>query len=204
MKISKEKAAENRSLLLTSALRLIKAHGIDGVGVADISKSAGLTHGALYAHFSSKNALIAEALSQNLDLGFEHLSSEKNEILLSDYLDSYLSIYHRDHPADGCPMAASASEISRQTIDISSSYTTGFAKIAKAIRKKLGKSNSGINKDMRSLAIVSALVGGVAIARATASIDPEMSNQILQSVRILIKDIEGEKPQRKRREKCSE
>jgi len=63
MKVSREKAAENRETLVTAASRLFREQGIDGVGVADISKAAGLTHGALYAQFDSKQALAAQALA---------------------------------------------------------------------------------------------------------------------------------------------
>jgi len=73
MKISKEKAAENRQALIQAASRLFKEKGIDGVGVAEISKAAGLTHGALYAHFSSKDELAAEAMGYNAQKARERL-----------------------------------------------------------------------------------------------------------------------------------
>src|SRR5258708_14488391 len=66
MKVTKEKSAENRAALTRTASRLFQERGIDGVGVAEISKAAGLTHGALYAQFPSKQALPAEALAHRL------------------------------------------------------------------------------------------------------------------------------------------
>lgn len=191
MKIRKAKAEENRSVLIAAASRLTKEFGINGVGVEGISKGAGLTHGALYAHFSSKDALIAAALSQNFKMGAECLNDSTSHISLDHYLDSYLSIVHRDNPADGCPMAASASEIGRQDEEIGLSFTEGFLDIAEAINKKLGSSKSSLSRQTRSFAIISALVGGVAMARATAKTDPEVSLQILNSIRMLIRDFEG-------------
>lgn len=67
MKVSKEKSAENRVALLDAASRLFRLHGVDGVGVNEIAKAAGLTQGALYAHFGSKEALVAEAFSHGFD-----------------------------------------------------------------------------------------------------------------------------------------
>jgi AcrR family transcriptional regulator len=66
MKVTKEKATENRAALLRAASRLFQERGIDGVGVAEISKKAGLTHGALYAQFPSKEALAAEAFTSEI------------------------------------------------------------------------------------------------------------------------------------------
>ena len=64
MKVSKEQVAQNREALIQAAARMFREHGIDGVGVAEICKRAGLTHGALYAQFASKNALAAEAFAE--------------------------------------------------------------------------------------------------------------------------------------------
>jgi AcrR family transcriptional regulator len=66
MKVTKEKATENRAALVRAASRLFRERGIDGVGVAEISKKAGLTHGALYAQFPSKEALAAEAFTSEI------------------------------------------------------------------------------------------------------------------------------------------
>src|ERR1700722_20580321 len=107
LKVTKEKAAENRAALVQAAGRLFRERGIDGVGVAEISKKAGLTHGALYAQFPSKEALAAEAFASGLKPGFEKVSADRNgrPATLTDFLDDYLSSEHRDNPATGCPMA---------------------------------------------------------------------------------------------------
>src|ERR1700676_2125010 len=66
VKVTREKSAENRAALIKTAARMFRERGIDGVGVAEISKGASLTHGALYAQFPSKQALVAEALAHGL------------------------------------------------------------------------------------------------------------------------------------------
>src|SRR5882757_2325839 len=111
LKVTKEKAAENRAALVQAAGRLFRERGIDGVGVAEISKKAGLTHGALYAQFPSKEALAAEAFESAFKGGLEQLTADLDgrPPTLTDFLDWYLSFAHRVKLATGCPMAASAS-----------------------------------------------------------------------------------------------
>src|SRR5271163_1368478 len=98
MKVTKEKSAENRAALIKTAGRMFRERGIDGVGVAEISKAAGLTHGALYAQFPSKQALAAEALAHGLARGHTYMTALKSHCAptLSDYLDLYLALDHRD------------------------------------------------------------------------------------------------------------
>src|SRR3979409_283203 len=78
LKVTKEKAAENRAALVQAAGRLFRERGIDGVGVAEISKKAGLTHGALYAQFPSKEALAAEAFASAFKQGFERMTADRD------------------------------------------------------------------------------------------------------------------------------
>ncbi len=113
MKVTREKSAENRATLIETAARMFRERGIDGVGVAKISKAAGLTHGALYGQFTSKQALVAEALAHRLARSHAYMTAPKphGAPTLSDQLYLYLSLDQRDNLADGCAMAASASEI---------------------------------------------------------------------------------------------
>src|SRR5271167_5277992 len=93
MKVTKEKSAENRAALIETAGRLFRERGIDGVGVAEISKKAGLTHGALYAQFPSKEALAAEAFTSGLTPVLEQIIADRDgsPAALADFLDDYLS-----------------------------------------------------------------------------------------------------------------
>jgi TetR/AcrR family transcriptional repressor of nem operon len=129
MRISKEKAAENRNALVRAASKLIRERGIDGVGVAEISKAAGLTHGALYAHFRSKEELALAALVHGLEQTCAGLREAGADGVpgLSRFLDGFLSPAARDDYAGNCPMAASASEIGRQDRAISVCFSEGYA-----------------------------------------------------------------------------
>src|SRR5271168_3126185 len=108
MKVTKEKSAENRAALVQTAARLFRERGIDGVGVAEISKQAGLTHGGLYAQFPSKEALAAEAFAAAAQEGWDRIEEHRGDgpAALADILNYYLAVGHRDNLASSCPMSA--------------------------------------------------------------------------------------------------
>ena len=195
MKISKEKAAANRAALIETASRLFRQKGIDGVGVAEISKSAGLTHGALYAHFPSKEALAAEALAWSLEQSNTKLYSGTvdGEPDLERFVSDYLSVDKLDNYADTCAMAASASEIGRQDVATSSTYTEGYLVLVRAFERRVAANNPGADALATAMGIVAAMVGGLSVARATAKARPEVSAQALRGVRHMI-DIALGKP----------
>jgi TetR/AcrR family transcriptional repressor of nem operon len=194
LKVSREKAAENRAALVQAAALLIRERGIDGVGVAEISQKAGLTHGALYAQFPSKEALTAEAFTSAAREGYEEITADRNgrPATLTDFLDSYLSVGHRDNLATGCPMAASASEIARQDRLVCERFKEGFEQIVSVIESRLGTSVVGAEKHQRALAVMAAIMGGVAASRAVAKADSRLSNEILRAVRQIVGEIGGE------------
>jgi TetR/AcrR family transcriptional regulator, transcriptional repressor for nem operon len=194
LKVTKEKATENRAALVQAAGRLFRERGIDGVGVAEISKKAGLTHGALYAQFPSKEALAAEAFASALKPGLEKMTADRDgrPATLADLLDSYLSLDHRDNLAGGCPMSASASEVARQNKMVSERFTEMFEQVVALIERDLGDSPVNADKHQRALAMMAAMVGGVAASRAVAKADPKLSNQILRAVRQIVAEVGGE------------
>src|SRR5580692_5191998 len=176
MKVTKEKAAENRAALVRAAGRLFRERGIDGVGVAEISKKAGLTHGALYAQFPSKEALAAEAFASGLKPGLEMTADrDGSPAALADFLDHYLSLEHRDNLAAGCPMAASASEVARQDKVICERFAEGFEHFVAVVERGLGASPVKAENRQRALAMMAAMIGGVAASRAVARTDPKLS-----------------------------
>jgi len=194
LKVTKEKAAENRAALVQAASRLFRERGIDGVGVAEISKKAGLTHGALYAQFPSKEALAAEAFASALKPGFERMTADRNgrPPTLTDYLDDYLSFDHRDNLAAGCPMSASASEVARQDKVVGERFMEGFEELAALMEHELGASPVKAENRQRALAMMAAMIGGVAASRAVAKANPTLSNQILLAVRRIVGEVGGE------------
>ena len=201
MKVSKEQVAQNRDALLQAAGRLFRERGIDGVGVAEICKHAGLTHGALYAQFPSKEALAAAALADGAARanGWMTRAVKGGEPTLTDHLDTYLSSQHRDNLGGGCAMAASASEIARQPRDVSVAFTDGFNQLVGIIERTLARSGSAAERRQRALAITAAMIGGVAAARATAKANPALSDDILVAVRRLLDEVGAKaKPRAKR------
>src|SRR6266446_4672550 len=197
LKVTKEKAAENRAALVQAAGRLFRERGIDGVGVAEISKKAGLTHGALYAQFPSKEALAAEAFASANKGGLERMTADRDgrPATLTDYLDWYLSFDHRDNLATGCPMSASASEIGRQDKVVSERFTEGFEQLVALMERGLGASPVKAENRQRALAMAAAMIGGVAASRAVAKTDPKLSNEMLRALRRIVGEVGGEKRQ---------
>ncbi|MBU0523120.1 MULTISPECIES: TetR/AcrR family transcriptional regulator [Pseudomonas] len=188
MKISKEKSEANRAALVETASRLFREKGIDGVGVAEISKSAGLTHGALYAHFPSKEALAAEALAWSLEQGNAKLytGTVDGEPDLERFLSDYLAVDSLDNYAEHCAMAASASEIGRQDVAISAKFTEGYMVLVRAFERRVAANNPDVNALATAMGIVAAMVGALSVARATAKARPEVSAEVLRGVRHMI------------------
>ncbi len=194
MKVSREQVAQNRDALVQAAGRLFRERGIDGVGVAEICKQAGLTHGALYAQFPSKEALAAEALADGVARSNAWMTARRGarEPTLTDHLDAYLSSQHRNELEKGCAMAASASEIARQPDNVSVAFTDGFSQLVDVIERSLAKTGSAPDRRQRALAITSAMIGGLAASRATSKASPALSDDILVAMRRVLGELGGE------------
>ena len=193
MKVSREKAAENRETLVTAASRLFREQGIDGVGVAEISKAAGLTHGALYAQFDSKQALAAQALAHGLRRAEVPLKNAADKGGLAACLDFYLSPKQRDNLAGGCAMAASASEIARQDVSVSTEFANGLERMAAIIEATLDRALLAKSRRQRALSIASSLIGAIAASRAVAKSDPRLANEIIAAARQILEEAGGER-----------
>lgn len=118
-RVSQAQAEENRRRVVDTASRLFREQGTQ-VSVADLMKAAGLTHGAFYKQFASKEALVDEAtahafaeLAQRHSAGLERYDGQRGAAQQA-LIDTYLSVEHRDDPADGCPVAALATDIARE------------------------------------------------------------------------------------------
>jgi len=188
MRISKEKSAENRASLVRAASKLIRERGIDGVGVAEISKEAGLTHGALYAHFRSKEELALAALSFGLEETRARLEEHGREGMqgLARFVDHFLSADCRDDYACAGPISASASEIGRQDGAISLRFAEGYLDMVRTFERELEAARPGEDAHARALTLVAALVGAQAVARGAAKGDPALSERVLSAARKVI------------------
>src|SRR5260370_25620125 len=117
MRVSKEKAAQNREQILTAAARLFREQGIGATGVDSITDDAGLTHGAVYSQFGSKEAIAAEAvrlpLTRSKHLWDRMVERRGKKKVFPPIVAQYLSAAHRDRARQGCLIAAIGSEIPR-------------------------------------------------------------------------------------------
>nr|WP_314538871.1 helix-turn-helix domain-containing protein [uncultured Massilia sp.] len=191
MRISKEKAAENRAALIRAASKLFRERGIDGVGVAEISKEAGLTHGALYAHFRSKEELALEALSYGLDQTASRMYSTTINGMpdLGSYLDDYLALDALYDYANRCPMSAAASEIGRQDKAISARFAEGYMVMVRAFERQIADNEPGSDALARAMVVVATMIGSIAIARGAAKGNPQVSEQVLKAARAKIDEL---------------
>jgi len=173
MKVSREQVLENKRTILEAAGRLFREHGFDSVTVADVMKSAGLTHGGFYGYFKSKDDLIAQALAEVLGRAATPPAD------LATYGARYLSSDHRNNVAGGCPVAALASETTRQTGGARAEMTAGL----KAQIERLSRIAPGTPAHKRRAAIGSwaAMVGAMILARM--SDDAELSDEVLNETR---------------------
>ena len=192
MKVTKQKAAEHRAAIVEAAGRLFRERGFDGVGVAEITRAAGLTHGGFYGHFASKDALAAEAcghaFAESLALLQARLDRPDGDLLR--YVNSYLSERHRDRRDGGCPMAAYGTEVPHQDGAVQAQFADGVGRFVDAIAARLPVVGDDPSEHRRrAIAIVAALVGGLTLARATASSSPELSAEILASLRAQVAEL---------------
>ena len=182
MKVSREQAAQNRERIVQVAAKLFRERGFDGIGVADLMKAAGLTHGGFYGHFGSKEDLAAEASDRALKDIQQYWSGvvDKNpDEAFSTIVNRYLSEGHRDTPGKGCLVAALGSDLGRQARPVRRVVTDGIqAFIGQLMQLVPGKLKPARRR--RALTDFAAMVGAVTIARAVD--DPALSKDVLDAV----------------------
>ena len=192
MKLTKEKAADNRQSIIETAGRLFREHGFDGVGVADLMKAAGFSHGGFYNHFPSKAALAAEAASS----GLKHSRSELLDVLMNEqrpgssglakHVEHYLSPEHLDDRAGGCTIASLACDAARRNEEIQVGFAPGIEEELNTFASYFAKGDSKEDQGSslaareRAIQLMSELVETVILARAVAHANPSRSDQILQ------------------------
>jgi TetR/AcrR family transcriptional repressor of nem operon len=179
MKVSREQAAENRARVIEVAGRLFREKGFDGVGVADIMKGAGLTHGGFYGQFASKDDLAAQACTQTLDRSVARWAQlAVGEDPLAAIVTVYLAPSHRNAPGNGCALSALSGDAVRQPDAVRSVFTRALQSIA-GILTKLVPGVSRAARRRRALATMAGLVGAVILSRAVT--DADLSDEILQA-----------------------
>lgn len=167
-----------RRRIVEMAGRRLKADGIDGSGVAALMADAGLTNGAFYAHFASKEDLVATAIAGQLRGQREQFSTappgrDGVELMMREYL----SAAHRDNPEDGCPSAALLPEIGRSSEATRRAYTEGVLAIADEIAGRLAPDDPQSARG-KTLGLFALLIGTMQLSRALA--DPRLADEVLE------------------------
>jgi TetR/AcrR family transcriptional regulator, transcriptional repressor for nem operon len=185
VKVSRERVAENYQALVATARKLLKERGFDGAGVVDISREAGLTQGALYGKFKSKDQLTAEALGEALKEGaaFVQQLREHTDDAIGAYLDAYVSQSHVKDAGSGCMIAACISDICRQNDAIGKVFADGLRRLLEKIQGAFPEEMPAEVAHDRAIALLSAMVGSVAIARAVEATDPSLSRDVITAAR---------------------
>ncbi|QIY68865.1 TetR/AcrR family transcriptional regulator [Streptomyces sp. RLB1-33] len=195
-RITKEDKARNRQNILEAAGRMFRSEGIDAVGIAELMKEAGLTHGGFYNHFASKNDLAVEVCGASFAASLGGLARTIEDgpgqggSPLERVVAGYLSTAHRDAPDGGCPSASLVTDAGRHSEAVQSAYAegvegylTGFA--AEFLREAEEKGHDFDPGEARHRAIrlLSEMVGALMLARAVRHVEPELSDEILQTGR---------------------
>jgi TetR/AcrR family transcriptional repressor of nem operon len=186
MKVSRDVAAANRERVLKAAARLFREHGIDGVALTDVMREAGLTHGAFYGQFASKEALAAEAARHAMEASAARWA-RREPVDLPTFAAAYLSAEHRDRPDRGCPLPTLAVEAARRGGAVKEAIGEGVQGAAGRLAARMARTPPEERLDA-ALAALSTLVGAVVLSRAVG--DRSLSDRILAAARTAIEEAE--------------
>jgi len=192
MRYDTEHKQRTHEKIVREAAKAIRQQGPDKVGIASLMTRLGLTQGGFYAHFKSKNILIAEAIT--------HIFDERNEAFqeimkdvdpaegLAKFIDRYLSTQHRDRRDKGCPVVALNSDLARMPAVAKKRFEAGMQRMTESladIMKKLNKPHP----HALATSILTEMVGAMAVARSVSNTN--LSEQILETARASIKERVG-------------
>jgi TetR/AcrR family transcriptional regulator, transcriptional repressor for nem operon len=177
MRYSKDHKQATRQRILEAAGRRFKEDGIDGAGVAAVMSEAGLTNGAFYAHFASKEDLVANVLADQLRTQRQSFDAQPPDRGgLEAFIRSYLSAQHRDQFADGCPSAALLDEIARRPAATKQVYTDELMGVIDDIASHLDRTDAEAART-DALTLFGLMLGTLQLARTLT--DRDLSDQLL-------------------------
>ena len=177
MRYSKDHKQATRQRIVEAAGRRFKEDGIDGAGVATVMSDAGLTNGAFYAHFRSKEDLVANVLADQLRGQRDSFDAEPSDRMgLEVFVRAYLSPEHRDECAEGCPSAALLDEIVRRPAVTRQVFTDELMGLMSDIAERLDPTDVEAART-NALTLFGLMVGTLQLARALT--DRGLSDQLL-------------------------
>ncbi len=187
-----------RQRIIEAAGGRLKRDGVHGSGIATLMADAGLTNGAFYAHFESKDDLVASALAEQLREQRESFSAQPpGRAGLEQIVRGYLSVEHRDSPEDGCPSAALLDEIGRSPVATKRAYTDGLLVVIDDVAARLASDDPNWAR-MNTLSVFALMVGTLQVSRALA--DRQLADEVLeQGIQNALALLGAEHPSRRRR-----
>ena len=190
MRLTKEQAEQNRHLIVETASRMFRLHGVENVAVADIMKEAGFTHGGFYNHFESKDELAAEAIASAFDVVANDLWEKlayrrRSQESLSSFVARYLSPQHRDTKSGGCPASAFPVDAARNGKTVQTAFVKGIETYLDLIAAQMDGDEQQARQ--QAIALFSGLVGAMMLSRAVKKSDPTLSDELLSSTRKTLK-----------------
>jgi len=182
MRKSKQEAARTRERIVTAAAARFRQHGIVATGLSDLMAAAGLTHGGFYRHFESKDQLVTEASAAALTALLDDLASvaagKRGRTGLKAVATKYLSTEHRDHPDEGCPLAALGSELARANAKTRKAATAGFLRLVDIIASQFDQAQPAEAKK-RGIVAAATMIGALTMSRIVT--DEAISKALLRN-----------------------
>lgn len=181
MRVSRDQAEKNRQTVINVASQLFREHGFDGIGLKDVMEAAGLTQGAFYKQFASKEDLEAQASKRALESisdRWSGVAEAKPKDPLGAVISLYLSMEHRDERGAGCPLVALGSDAARQGADVKASFEAGIRKYLETLEGWVGGANGEDSTD-RAMVAFSTMVGALMLSRAVN--DKRLAKHLLQA-----------------------
>jgi len=171
---------ESHDRIVQVAAERFREHGIDGIGLADLMRAAGLTHGGFYRHFASREELVVAAIERALGQGSRAVEAiaKIKEAPLTKVVDGYLSAAHRDSLATSCAVTTLAADVARGSNRARSAYTRQVETYLGLLTRLIGGNKQKTTR-RKAIAALSTLVGALSMARAVN--DEKLSQEILRS-----------------------
>jgi len=164
-----EHKQRTRDAILAHAAQAIRAAGPDRIGVKDVMARAGLTQGGFYAHFASKEDLVAAAIETMFEgrrqMAIDAFDGREPRAGLIAYVDSYLSDRHRRNPALGCPLPALSADIARMPEEARETFAAGMERLIAMLAEKLGAAGHDRAEPL-ARSILAEMIGALALSRA--------------------------------------
>jgi TetR/AcrR family transcriptional regulator, transcriptional repressor for nem operon len=189
MRYSKEHKLETHARIVKKASVRLRERGAHGIGVADLMKDAGLTHGGFYAHFDSREALLIEAFAYAMDRGTERwrkvAEQTPPEKRFATIVQSYLTPVHRDDPGRGCTIPTLGAEIARESPKTRRAFAAKLEQMIDMLADQISDQPRKAARK-RAMAAIATMMGTLVLARIAGS--GEFSDEILGAGRDAVLD----------------